>query len=60
MFVINEVVNASQNGRKFFRVEGIEILKKSVTEKFVKTDKTAASEKKIPKCLSKVNQSKVP
>ena len=60
MFIINEVVNASENGRKFFKAEGIEILKKSVIEKFINADKTAASDKKVPKYLSKVNQSKVP
>ena len=60
MFIINEVVNASENGRNFFKAEGIEILKKSVIEKFIKADKTAASDKKVPKYLSKVNQSKVP
>ena len=48
-----------KNRRKFFKVEGIEILRKSVMEKFIKTNKTAASDKKIPKYLSKVNQSKL-
>ena len=60
MFVIKKVAYASQNGRKFFKAEGIEILKKSVMEKFIKTDKTTASDKKNPKYLSKVNQRKVP
>ena len=60
MFIINEVVNASENGRNFFKAEGIEILKKAVIEKFINADKTAASDKKVPKYLSKVNQSKVP
>ena len=60
MFVINEVVNSSPNGRKFFKAEGIEILERSVMEKFIKINKTEASDKKIPKYLYIVNQSKVP
>ena len=68
MFVIKEVINASQNGRKFFKaeesvrywnIEIIEILEESLMEKFIKTNKTAVSDKKVPKHLSKVNQSKV-
>ena len=61
-------MNASQNGRKFFRaeesvrywnIEIIKILKESVMQKFIKTNKTAVSDKKVPKYLSKVNQSKI-
>ena len=37
----------------------IEILKSSVMQKFIKTNKMAVSDKKVPKYLSKVNQSKV-
>ena len=56
-FVISEVVSASQNGSKFFKAEGIDILKKFVMEKLLKKDEVAASDKKIPTYLYKVNQS---
>ena len=68
MFVIKEVINASQNGRKFFKeeksvrywnIEISQILKESVMQKFLKTNQTAASDEKVPKYLSKVNQGKV-
>ena len=68
MFVIKEVINASQNGRKFFKeeksvrywnIEISQILKESVMQKFLKTNQTAASDKEVPKYLSKVNQGKV-
>ena len=59
-FVISEVVNASQNGSKFFKAEEIEILKKFVMEKLIKKDEAAVSDKKIPTYLYKVNQSIVP
>ena len=35
-FVIFERCNVSQSGRKFSKTEGIEILKKSVIEKFTR------------------------
>ena len=36
LFVTNEEICASKNGRKFFKAEEIKILKKSVMEKFYK------------------------
>ena len=68
MFVIKEVINASQNGKKFFKaeesvtywnIEIIKVLKESVMQNIIKTNKTAVSDKKVPKYLCKVNQSKV-
>ena len=44
---------------RYWNIEIIKILKESVMQKFIKTNKTAVSDKKVPKYLSKVNQSKV-
>ena len=44
---------------RYWNIEVIKILKESVMQKFIKTNKTAVSDKKVPKYLSKVNQSKV-
>ena len=41
------------------KAEGIEIFEKICDGKVHKTDKTAISDKKIPKYLSKVNKNKV-